>query len=253
MTPKTAVTCAALAVASLAVTCRDGFSQPAQPRQERVTLARGATSATVTGRLKGSEDVDYLVRAAAGQTITVSLQHSNASNYFNVIAPGHESVAMYVGDVDEPFTALLPADGDYRIRVYLARAAARRPNASSTYTLSVTVTGTPLAPLPARLDALVRGTAFHASASILCVAAPYADRQPKPCPAFVIRRGTDGTATVDVPLGSGVARRILFVRGRPVASDSAEKLTYTREGDVTIVAFDSGEIFHIPDAFVVGG
>ena len=46
-------------------------------RTERVKFAKGATSAVIKGQVKGSGDVDYLVRAGAGQTITVSLKVSN--------------------------------------------------------------------------------------------------------------------------------------------------------------------------------
>ena len=48
-------------------------------RTERVKFAKGATSAVIKGQVKGSGDVDYLVRAGAGQTITVSLKVSNRS------------------------------------------------------------------------------------------------------------------------------------------------------------------------------
>ena len=70
---------------------------------------------------------------------------------------------MYAGQTGEDFTAVLPTDGDYTIRVYLMRAAARR-NESSDYTLTVGVTGQALAPTPASQDALLPGTPFHASA-----------------------------------------------------------------------------------------
>ena len=47
---------------------------PPSPRKERVTFAKGASSATLKGALKGDSDVDYLVRAAAGQTY-IARQH----------------------------------------------------------------------------------------------------------------------------------------------------------------------------------
>ena len=117
-------------------------AQPAPPRQERVAFAKGASSATVKGQLRGGADVDYVVRAAAGQTISVSLKGSNRSNYFNVLPPGSADVAMHVGQDGGPYTGMLPADGDYKIRVYLVRAAARR-NEVSNYELTVSVTGVP--------------------------------------------------------------------------------------------------------------
>jgi hypothetical protein len=225
-------------------------AQPAPPRQERVAFAKGASSATIKGQIKGDADIDYLVRAAAGQTISVALKVSNRSNYFNVLPPGSADVAMYVGQTGESYTGMLPADGDYTVRVYLMRNAARR-NEASDYTLTIGVTGKALAPLPASQDALIPGTPFHASGSVKCVP-PFGDGKPQQCEAFVIRRGVDGTATVEIP-SKGLRRRILFVQGKPVASDSFEKMAVTRQGDVTTVGFESGDSYQIPDAFIFGG
>lgn len=226
-------------------------AQPPAPRQERVSFAKGTSSAVIKGQLKGDETVDYLVGARAGQTITVSLKPSSSSNYFNVLPPDSSDVAMYVGQTGDDFTRLLPADGDYKVRVYLVRAAARR-NESSSFTLTIGVTGKALAPLPASRDALVPGTHFHAKGPISCVAMPYGDKTPKPCEAFVTRR-EGAAATVEVSLGNAGRRRILFVQGKPVVSDSSETMTAVRQGDITVVTFESGERHEIPDAFVLGG
>jgi hypothetical protein len=160
---------------------------------------------------------------------------------------------MFVGEMSgESFKRVLPADGDYAIRVYLVRAAARR-NETSSYSLNVSITGTPLPPLPGSKDALVAGTAFHAKAPIACVP-PYA-LEPKSCEAGVIRRGHDGTATVEIKApGSTVARRILFVKGKPVSSDATDDLTFTRQADrdQTIVSIGA-ERYDIVDALIFGG
>jgi len=223
-------------------------------RQERVQFTKGATSVTLTGRVKGYSDVDHLVRAGAGKRITISLKRSNLSNYFNVLPPGSKDVAMYVGQTGEDFTGMLPTDGDYTIRFYLVRAAARR-NESSNYTLTVSVTGKALTPASATNDAVIPGTPFHASAKITCV--PYIEKfrekKQQECEAFVIRRGFDGTATVQIPQENSVMRRILFVKGKPVASDSQDPMTFPRNDDRTIVTFDTDEGYEIPDALVFGG
>ena len=225
-----------------------------ETRTERVQFAKGATSAFIKGRLKGNSDVDYLVRAGAGQTITVSLKRSNLSNYFNVLPPGSKDVAMYARQTGEDFKSVLPTDGDYTIRVYLVRTAARRYE-SSDYTLTINVTGKALAPVPASKDAVIPGTPFHASAKIVCV--PYIEvfreKKPQECEAFVIRRGFDGTATVEIAQGNSTIRRILFVKGEPVSSDSPSAMTFSRKGDRTIVRFDDDESYEIPDAFIFAG
>ena len=241
-------TLAALALPG-SVLAADG---PAPPRKERVTFAKGTSSATIKGTMKGGADVDYVVRAAAGQTLEVKLQATNPQNYFNVLPPGSANVAMFAGNMSaEPsWSGVLPADGDYAIRVYLMRAAARR-NEASKYTLTVTVNGKPLPPLPAARDAKVAGTAYHATAKVPC-ALPY---QPdvKSCDAGVVRRGNDGTATFVAIGPTGVQRRILFVQGKPVASDSMDPVTATRQGDVTAVKVGNDERYDIPDAFLNGG
>jgi len=221
---------------------------------ERVKFAKGATSAVIKGQVKGYSDVDYLVRAGAGQTLTVTLKKTNSSNYFNVLPPGSKDVAIYVGQTGEDFKGILPTDGDYTVRVYLIRAAARR-NESSKYTLTVGVTGKALEPVPASKDAVIPGTHFHASAKVSCV--PYIekfkDKKQQECQAFVIRRGFDGTATVEIPQENSVNRRILFVKGKPVASDSSDPMIFTRKDDITIVTFDTDERYEIPDALITGG
>ena len=225
---------------------------PPPPRKERVTFAKGTSSATIKGTMKGGATVDYVVRAAAGQTLEVKLQATNPQNYFNVLPPGSANVAMYASNMTgEPsWSAALPADGDYAIRVYLMRAAARR-NESSKYTLSVAVSGTPVPPLSAARDAKVAGTAYHATAKVPCTL-PY---QPdvKSCDAGVVRRGNDGTATFEAIGPTGVQRRILFVQGKPVAADTTDAVTATRQGDVTVVKVGDNERYDIPDAFLNGG
>lgn len=220
-------------------------------RQEKVQFAKGASSAVIKGQLKGDAMVDYVVRAAAGQTLSVKLQKTNAQNYFNVMPPGSTGSAMFVGDSGENYTGVLPADGDYIVRVYLMRPAARRGEISD-YTLTVGASGKALAPIAASKDALVPGTSYHASAKIRCV--PAFETTPRDCDALVIRRGFDGTATIDIP-GSAEKRSILFVKGKPTASNAQaiDALTSERKGDVTIVKLGASERYEIPDALVTGG
>jgi hypothetical protein len=221
------------------------------PRPEQVQFAKGASSAVIKGHLKGDADVDYVVRAAAGQTLTVTLRETNPQNYFNVLPPGSTGGVMFVGDTGEDYTGMLPTDGDYIVRVYLMRPAARRGE-SSDYTLTIGVTGKPLPPLPATKDALVAGTSYHATAKIKCV--PAYETATKDCDAAVIRRGHDGTATVDVT-GAAEDRSILFVKGRPVASNASriQVLSSERQGDVTVVNLGDSERYEIPDVLLTGG
>jgi len=225
----------------------------AQPdiRTETVRFAAGASATTINGHLTGDTTVDYVVRAGAGQTLSVQLQESNRQNYFNVLPPGSTGSAMFVGDTGDDYSGVLPSDGDYVVRVYLMRPAARRGE-SSDYVLTVGVTGEPLAPVAGSTDALLPGTAYHASASIDCV--PAFESTPRQCEAFVIRRSFDGTATIDIP-GTVEKRSILFIKGKPIASNAQamDTLSYERKGDVTIVKLGATERYEIPDVLIAGG
>jgi hypothetical protein len=221
-------------------------------RQEWVRFAKGAESAEIKGQLRGDKTVDYVLLASAGQTLTVGLKTSHGATYFNVLPPGSRDVAMFIGQFGGNFKGMLPTDGDYTIRVYLMRSAARR-NESSDYTLNISVTGEPLAPVPASQDAVIPGTSYHAMAPCTCVANPYSETRPQKCEAFVIRRGFDGKATVEIQQEGKVKRRLLFLKGKPVASDSSESMTVSRQDGITTVKFNSGEQYEIIDALVFGG
>jgi hypothetical protein len=96
-------------------------------RTERVQFHRGANSAAVEGSIKGYEGVDYVLGAKAGQSMNVSMATDNGANYFNIIAPGKADEAMFIGSTSgKQFEGVLPASGDYTVRVYLMRSAARR-------------------------------------------------------------------------------------------------------------------------------
>ena len=223
----------------------------AGPHRQAVQFAKGASSAQLRGTIKGDVDVDYTVNARAGQTLAVKLQSSNASLYFNINPPGSADVSMFIGNLQgAEAKVMLPADGTYVVRVYLMRNAARR-NESAAYTLDVAVTGQALAPLSAAKDAPVAGTRFHATAAVPCQT-PGADTGAS-CKAGVIRRGRDGTATVELLGAKGLVRNLLFVKGQPVASDSAQPMTSSRQGDRVTVRFGSDERYDVPDALLTGG
>lgn len=214
-------------------------------------FSKGASSAVVKGRITGRQYVDHTIRAAAGQAMTATLATKKPSIGFNVLPPGSQDAAMYIGDGGAgSFSGLLPDDGTYTVRVFLVRAAARRGE-SGDYELTVGVTGAPLAALPAKADAKVPGTRFHATTSVPCQPA-YG--QPRECAAGVVRRGRDGTATVELTWDKGGKRRILFVKGEPKASDAPQPMTARKgeRGD-TRVTFEGGEWFDVPEALVSGG
>lgn len=108
-------------------------------RQEQIQFEKGKSGATITGKIKGDQMVDYHLRASARQSMVAIFKPSNTSAYFNVLPPGSD-VAIFVGSMSgNRFDAELPIDGVYTIRVYLMRNAARRDE-NANYTLEVGVT-----------------------------------------------------------------------------------------------------------------
>jgi hypothetical protein len=226
-----------------------GVAQTAIERQ-RVEFRAGADSSLVKGQLKGDQTVDYLLRAGAGQTLTVELKGSNLHNYFNVLAAGTDN-ALFIGSSSgNNFRGLLPSDGDVRVRVYLMRPAARRQESSS-YSLRMGIDGAALTPIPASRDALISGTPYHASAEVPCLSG--SSGRVSGCKASVIRRANN-SATVVVKNPEGQKRQFLFVNGKAVASDQPEQLTVQKRGDVSLLSLgENFERYEIVDALVVGG
>ena len=142
--------------------------QPDLPPVRKVAVAAGATQA-LSGTLKGYQLADYLIPLEAGQSVVMQLKTSNPSSYFNVDAPGATDGAMFIGSTSgNRFETVAPVTGDYLVRVYLMRSAARR-NELARYTLSVRAGGHP--GKAAAGDSRVAGTPFHATASIRCMPA----------------------------------------------------------------------------------
>lgn len=108
----------------------------AQVTTEAVQFAKGETGATIEDTIKGDQAVMYTLSAKKGQSMVVIMETDNASNYFNIMAPGADT-AMFIGSTSGGrFEGTLPADGEYTIHVYLMRNAARRGE-SATYRLDV--------------------------------------------------------------------------------------------------------------------
>ena len=85
-----------------------------------VQFAKGKSSAVVKGTIKGSDDVDYVLRAKAGQTLHVDFKASKGAAYFNIVPPNSTYEALFVGSNEgNHYSGTLPTDGDYIIRVYL--------------------------------------------------------------------------------------------------------------------------------------
>jgi hypothetical protein len=239
-------------LSSLVVTCAL-IAQPVLAQQRTpVTFARGATSATLKGSIKGDQYRDYIVNARAGQTMTVRLTNPDGRAYFNVMAPGSTGEAVFIGSTEgNRFQGPVPGTGANTVRVYQMRATGRR-GATANYAITIGVMGSGAVAGGMRpsVDAKVPGTNYNATAEVPCVTA--AGMAKTRCKAGVIRMAM-GEATVEITTADGGQRRIYFKDGRATGSDAGTPIRVTRQGDVSIVRIGTAEVYEIVDAFVVGG
>jgi hypothetical protein len=226
-------------------------------REQAVHFHAGATSATLPGRLRGDETVDYRLAARAGQTMDVTLKTNNGANYFNVLPPGSET-AIGRGDTSgNAWTGELPVDGDYIVRVYLMRSAARR-NESANYTLTVGITGGSLGAAPAG-DAKVAGTPYHAQGPVPCSVGT--DPKGSAQCSFAVIRGASGNAEVhlappgyDVILHPDKVETVLIFHGKSVTSrDPSQQVTAEKVGYDWLIGINNFRFYTIPEAVIVGG
>jgi hypothetical protein len=232
-----------------AITLQSALVLSQSSRKERVAFKAGASSATVTGSIKGDQSVDYVLGARRGQIMKVSLKTSNGANYFNVLPPGSEAAIAIGSNLGNEWTGALPADGDYTIRVYLMRSAARR-NETATYTLSVGITGAP--------DAKVAGSPYHATGKVPCSVGPDAPGSAQ-CSFGVVRRG-NGQADVyladpgfDVTLNKDQLRILKFAGTTVTSANAGEVVKAEKKGDIWMVTVNDFYHYRIPDAVIAGG
>ena len=119
--------------ACIAIFAQDAAAQT----KTRVRFARGAHSATVSATVRGYAYRDYIVGSGAGQTMTVSVSGTNSATVLTVFAPDGTNVDGAAQT--DSYSGELAASGDYVIRVGMMRSAARRPGASTTFKLKITV------------------------------------------------------------------------------------------------------------------
>ncbi|MDB5586095.1 MAG: hypothetical protein JWP26_1065 [Devosia sp.] len=131
-------------------------------RSVDVRFPRGASGTTINGSVSGYQSVNYRIGVSAGQRMSVQLDTSNASNYFNITGPG-ASQALFNSSISGNSTSVvIPSSGNYVVSVYLMRNAARR-NETASYQLSLYVEGAaaaaprPTPPAPDFADGLQGG------------------------------------------------------------------------------------------------
>lgn len=236
---------AAIALCSLTTPSR------ADIQTSPVQFKKGTSSATIEGSIKGGQTIDYTLRARAGQTMSVMLATKHGANYFNVLPPGSNDEALFVGSSGgNEWTGVLPADGEYKVRVYLMRSAARR-NEAANYTLKVGIAGTSrpteFGKAPAS-DAKVKGTGYHATGPLPC---RMGNDKPIQC-EFGVIRGEPGNAEVHITPPGGLTRVLTFM-GANVTTNPGEKVEAVKQGYDWSVKVNDYEHYTIPEAVIWGG
>ncbi len=224
---------------------------------ERVSFERGKNSATIESSITGSAGVDYVLGARQGQYMNVSMATDNGANYFNILAPGEDQVAMFNGSINgNQYEGILPESGDYTVRVYMMRSAARR-NETANYRLEMIITAAdtqPAAKAPVEsapaTDAKVAGTPYHATGQVPCSMgdAPQGSAQ---C-VFGVVRGRPGDAQVHVTPPGGF-ERVLKFSGEQVSSEADGSVKAEKSGDLWLIEVNDYEHYRIPEAVITGG
>jgi hypothetical protein len=102
---------------------------------ERISFKQGCGRASARGHLIGPHrsELDYIVIAKAGQTLEVELLTDFPEVYYNLLGPrGDEKPIVNTSRTgDRKWSGALSESGEYRVRVYLLRRAARAGTTAS--------------------------------------------------------------------------------------------------------------------------
>ena len=219
-----------------------------------VKFAKGASSATLKGSIHGRQTIDFTLRAKAGQTMSVTLSSPNAGLAFNVLPPGSSDVAIPEAIERQQWTGALPADGEYKIRTYLPRSAARLGETAN-FTLTIAINGSAAISNGDSAAARRAGEgSFDATGKIPCA---QAKGQPMGQCDFGVARAGGGSATVSVTRPDGRRRAIFFDKGKAVGADLSQadgNMTFRATKQADLYMIQAGEErYEIPEAVVFGG
>ncbi|WP_224482815.1 hypothetical protein [Robertkochia aurantiaca] len=218
--------------------------------EKRVDLKQNKVE-IIQDQLKGYKIRDYLFNARAGQLLEVEMTTDNLANYFNIMEPQEEFVAVFNSSIDgNEFRGTLNGTGEYRIRVYLMRSAARRDE-NAQYELRLKLEDSVV--FKRSSDVRVPGTEFHAIGQIPC--SNNGISVLGSCEFGVIREG-NGNAKVYITKDDGSMRLIIFKNGMVDLKESAETpeenwKVSKRSGTFNIVVGE--ERYEIPEAVIYGG
>jgi len=110
----------------------------AADKTQIVKFQPGKSSTVITDSIKGYDLNIYQLAARAGQMLSVTFKPSNESCYYNIDGVVGRRF-LFNGTMDTgDYSGALPNDGDYQIKVYQMRNAARRDE-RCTFSLSLEI------------------------------------------------------------------------------------------------------------------
>ena len=176
--------------------------------------------------------------------------------YFNVLPPGSNDVALFVGSRDgDDFVSTLSAGGVYRIRVYQT-GNAKSSGKPTNFAIEDSITGAGQGETLAPSDPVERAGQgrFDATGKIPCA---WATGQPMNQCEFGVARAGRGTATVVVTRPGGRKRTVFFEGGKAIGADLTQAdgdMTFrvTKEADLFMIRAGR-ERYEIPEAVIFGG
>jgi len=105
----------------------------AEPLQ--IQFQRGRSSATIAGKLRGDQQAEYVVGAKKGQKLTINLYASPPGSITVKVKTSDVADLELKPDSKQQWSATLPGDGDYLLRVVRSSG---KPG-TSLYKLTVTI------------------------------------------------------------------------------------------------------------------
>src|SRR5215472_6443979 len=124
------------AIAILFVLIQVNPTAASQKQTQRIRFATGKSSATNRGHIAGFDAQDYVVAARSGQQMDIRLKASNPETYFVLYSINGKATDMNETD---HYSLETTESGDYVIRVFMMRAAARRKGATSDFALTISI------------------------------------------------------------------------------------------------------------------
>ncbi|OOV28686.1 hypothetical protein BXU11_01685 [Flavobacterium sp. LM5] len=215
----------------------------AQIITKKVSFPVGKSSTVIQGSITGDQTIDYTIGANQGQKLNVTLTDKSGGAYFNVLPPGSQGEAVFIGQNEgNKCSITLNQSGTYKVRVYQMRSTARRGEKKS-FSLQISIPGA-----SNNGDAKVAGTKYNATGDLRAANGS----KPTSAKFGVIR--SNGGAEVHATMPGKSKRVFVFSQGEWTCKSGNCKLSFAKiSSDEWEIICNGTEKYYIPDAVIYGG